>query len=484
MKKIVLSFIVLVAVAIQVFSQAYPATEIRAVWLTTNYNLDWPKNMFSVDAQKNELIQLLDELKGLHINMVLFQTRTNDEVLYRSQIEPMYRSVAKNYGGKAFDPLAFVIEECHKRGMECHAWLITYPLGSKNHIKSLGNASVVKKHPQLVTLYKNQWYLDPGNPKTDDYLLSIVKEIVTNYDVDGIHFDYIRYPANCTNFFDQSEYNRYGKSQPRDNWRRSNINRFVGKVYDWVKSVKPWVMISSSPVGRYRPLLDNPNDGWTAYNSVYQDPIQWLNSGKHDAIFPMMYYRDRLFYPYLNDWVGNSKGRFVVPGLGIYQIQELGWQQKDIIDQIEYSRTKNASGNAFFRTEHLLKHNRDIVHAMNNVYYRYPAKLPPMKWLSDTLPEPPYDLRAEKTASGFQLRWKVKNPTARLTFNVYRTKTDSLDLNNGVTLLATGIRQPVFTYLPPEDDQAYYYFITASDSFHNESNPCVPAFFWHSETIK
>ena len=320
MRKIFISFIVLITTAIQVYSQPCPATEIRAVWLTTNYNLDWPKNKLSVDAQKNELVQLLDELKNLNFNMVLFQTRTNGEVLYRSQIEPMYRSIAKNYGGEAFDPLAFVVEECHKRGMECHAWLITYPLGSRNHVKNLGNASVVKKHPQLVTFYKNQWYLDPGNPKTDDYLLSIVKEIVTN--LDGIHFDIIRYQANCTNFFDQSEYNRYGKSEPRDNWRRSNINRFVGKVYDWVKSIKPWVMISSSPVGRYRPLLHNPNDGWTAYNNVYQDPIQWLNEGKHDAIFPMMYYRDKLFYPYLNDWVENSKGRFVVPGLGVYQIQE------------------------------------------------------------------------------------------------------------------------------------------------------------------
>jgi uncharacterized lipoprotein YddW (UPF0748 family) len=368
--------------------------------------------------------------------------------------------------------------------MECHAWLITYPLGSRNHVKNLGNASVVKKHPQLVTLYKNQWYLDPGNPKTDDYLLSIVKEIVTNYDVDGIHFDYIRYPANCTNFFDQSEYNRYGKSEPRDTWRRSTLNRFVGKVYDRVKSIKPWVMISSSPVGRYRPLLHNPNDGWTAYNNVYQDPIQWLNEGKHDAIFPMMYYRDKLFYPYLNDWVENSKGRFVVPGLGVYQIQELGWQHKDIIDQMEYTRKKSASGNAFFRTEHLLNYNRDLFHEINNVYYRYPAKLPPMTWLSDTLPDPPHDLRAEKTANEFQLRWKVKNPAARITYNVYRTKTDNPDFNDGSTLLATGLRQPVFTYCPPEDDQAYYYFITVSDSFHNESKPCVPAFFWHSETVK
>lgn len=484
MRKISISFIVLITTAIQVCSQPCPATEIRAVWLTTNYNLDWPKNKLSVDAQKNELVQLLDELKNLNFNMVLFQTRTNGEVLYRSQIEPMYRSIAKNYGGEAFDPLAFVVKECHKRGMECHAWLITYPLGSRNHVKNLGNASVVKKHPQLVTFYKNQWYLDPGNPKTDDYLLSIVKEIVTNYDVDGIHFDYIRYPANCTNFFDQSEYNRYGKSEPRDNWRRSNINRFVGKVYDRVKSIKPWVMISSSPVGRYRPLLHNPNDGWTAYNNVYQDPIQWLNEGKHDAIFPMMYYRNKLFYPYLNDWVENSKGRFVVPGLGIYQIQELGWQHKDIIDQMEYTRKKSASGNAFFRTEHLLNYNRDLFHEINNVYYRYPAKLPPMTWLSDTLPDPPHDLRAEKTANEFQLRWKVKNPAARITYNVYRTKTDNPDFNDGSTLLATGLRQPVFTYCPPEDDQAYYYFITVSDSFHNESKPCVPAFFWHSETVK
>ncbi|MDD3789052.1 MAG: family 10 glycosylhydrolase [Petrimonas sp.] len=484
MNKIYGLLIVFLLTTISVFSQKYPATEIRAVWLTTNYNLDWPRNKTSVEAQKTELIRMLDELKKHNFNTVLFQTRNSGEVLYRSKIEPMYSSVATSYGKDSFDPLGFMVEECHKRGMECHAWLVTYPLGGRRHQSSLGGASVVKKHRDIVTLYKGAWFLDPGNPRTDDYLLSIVKEIVNNYDVDGVHFDYIRYPDRAKDFTDLSSYRKYGKGQNREDWRRQNINMFVAKVYDWVKSAKPWVMVSSSPLGRYKPVYPNPNDTWTAYYSVYQDAAQWMKAGKHDAVFPMMYYRDQLFYPYLDEWLKNSNGRFVVPGLGIYQIQELGWLRSEITDQIEYSRDKGAAGNAFFRTEHVLRYNRSILNAMEDNYYKYPAKMPAMTWLSEKKPDSPYDLTAEQVAADFQLRWKIKDAKPRVTYNVYRTESDSLDMKNGANLLATGLHEPVYMYRPPLDDKAYYYFITVSDPFHNESVPTVPAFFWHSETKK
>jgi uncharacterized lipoprotein YddW (UPF0748 family) len=485
MNKIYIFLIVYLLIAINVFSQKYPATEIRAVWLTTNYNLDWPHSKSSAEAQKRELRDILDNLKKNNFNTILFQTRNCGEVLYKSNIEPMYGSIAQSsYGKEFFDPLKFVVDECHKRGMECHAWLITYPLGSRKHQNSLGSASVVKKHRNIVTLYKNGWYLDPGNPSTDDYLLSIINEIVSNYDVDGIHFDYIRYPDRAVKFTDNVSYRRYGQGQDRDDWRRENINRFVGKAYDLVKKLKPWVMVSSSPLGRYKPVYLNPNDSWTAYYSVYQDPVEWLKNGKHDAIFPMMYYRDRLFYPYLDEWLKNSNGRIVAPGLGIYQIQELGWFQNDITDQIEYSRNKGASGNAFFRAAHVLNYNPYILNKLSDQYYKYPAKMPPMTWLSKAIPDAPYDLTAEKVAADFQLRWQVNDPHKRLTFNVYRCKSDSLDMNDGANLLATGLHEPVFMYQPPEDDTAYYYFVTASDSFHNESSATIPAFFWHSKTEK
>jgi len=484
MNRIYALFLFILLSILSVYSKEYPATEIRAVWLTTNYNLDWPRNKVSVEAQKRELIAILEDLKQLNINTVIFQTRTSGEVLYKSRIEPMYPSIAKGKGSESFDPLEFVIEECHKRGMTCHAWLITYPLGSQSHVSKLGNTSVVKRHRDLVTLYKNQWYLDPGNPKTDDYLISIVKEIIENYDVDGIHFDYIRYPDRATNFTDKTTFKRFGNGHKIDDWRRGNINRFVAKVYDTVKKEKPWVMVSSSPLGRYKPLVSNPNDGWTAYNSVYQDPVQWLEAGKHDAIFPMMYYKERLFYPYADEWKKHDNGRFIVPGLGIYQIQELGWLRKEILNQIEYSREIGAIGNAFFRVEHVLNHNQSILTALKDTYYKYPSKLPPMTWLSDTIPSAPYDLTAEKVAADFQLRWKIDKKDKRITYNVYKSETDSLDSNNGTTLLATGLKDPVYMYNPITDDKAYYYFVTVSDSFHNESETAIPAFFWHSEIEK
>ncbi|MDD2476718.1 MAG: family 10 glycosylhydrolase [Dysgonamonadaceae bacterium] len=224
----------------QVFANDPPATEVRAVWLTTNYGLDWPKNRTDIDIQKKELISILDDLKKYNFNTILFQVRARGEVLYRSVIEPMSSFIATpTYGQESFDPLAFAIEECHKRGLACHAWIVTYPLGSNRHVQDLGNQSVIRKNPSIAVKYKNGWFLDPGNPQTDDYLLSIVNEVVTNYDVDGVHFDYIRYPDQSTRFPDRTTFNKYGKGKTIANWRRENINRFVTKMYDSVKKIKP-----------------------------------------------------------------------------------------------------------------------------------------------------------------------------------------------------------------------------------------------------
>jgi len=265
-------------------------------------------------------------------------------VFYDSRIEPMSSMVVSGGRGSAkFDPLAFAVEQCHKRGLECHAWIVTYPLGGDRHVKSLGAASVVKKNPSIAKKFKGEWFLDPGNPKTDDYLLSIVEEVVTNYDVDGIHFDYIRYPDNRGLFPDDGMYRIYGKGKTRADWRRDNITRFVEKAYNKVKTIKPWIQVSSSPLGRYR-ALGAQGHGWTAFETVYQDAAKWMKVGIHDAIYPMMYYKDQLFYPYVDDWVNYRNGRILVPGLGAYQMIELGWSRQDILNQLDYTRRKMLMG--------------------------------------------------------------------------------------------------------------------------------------------
>lgn len=463
---------------------AIPAIEVRAVWLTTNYGLDWPINKMSADVQKQELITILDNLKQHNFNTVMFQVRAKGEVFYQSEIEPMASVIVpQSFGKSKFDPLAFAVEECHKRGLECHAWLVTYPLGRDKHVKSLGQNSVTKKNPSIAKKYKEEWFLDPGNPRTDDYLLALVKEIVLNYDVDGIHFDYIRYPDDTRKFPDASTYLMYGKGKSLQEWRRDNITRFVTRTYDWVKKEKPWVQVSSSPLGRYR-ALGGIGSGWTALEAVYQDAGKWMKTGKHDAIYPMMYYKENLFYPFVDDWILQGNNRIVVPGLGAYQMIELGWSRQDITNQIDYTRRKPVSGQAFFRTDNVLSNTKGILNALKE-YYKYPAKLPPMTWLSDAKPNAPYNLTAEKLPNGiFQLKWDAKNKKSDVTYNVYRCETDSFDLNNAENLLAVGLRQPVFEYNAFENDKAYYYFVTVSNAYHNESEMCIPAFFFHSDIIK
>jgi uncharacterized lipoprotein YddW (UPF0748 family) len=459
-----------------------PATEVRAVWLTTNYGLDWPRNRTSVEAQKQELREMLDGLQALRFNTVFFQVRVRGEVFYPSKFEPMSSLIATARKGEPpFDPLLFAVEECHKRGMEMHAWLVTYPLGNEKHVKGLGEQSVIRNNPSLVKRFKREWFLDPGNPRTDDYLLALILEVVDNYDVDGIHFDYIRYPDNRGRFPDDGMYRLYGKGKTREDWRRDNITRFVTKAYDEVKKRKPWVQVSSALLGRYR-VLGGVGHGWTAYETVYQDVGRWMSDGKHDAIYPMMYYKDQLFYPFVDDWVDQANQRIVVPGLGAYQMIELGWPLQDILDQVEHTREQEVQGQAYFRAEHVLSNTKGLLTALQQ-YYRYPAKLPPMEWLSDSVPSSPRDLRAERTPVGeFELAWEEEE--GRITYNVYRCETDSLDRNDGSKLLATGVRGNNIKLLVPNDDRAFYYYVTASNAYHNESKPCVPAFFYHSDTEK
>ncbi|MDR1518414.1 MAG: family 10 glycosylhydrolase, partial [Dysgonamonadaceae bacterium] len=438
MSKKQLLFVVFFLGTMRLAAHEYPATEVRAVWLTTNYGLDWPHNRTDIVAQKRELISILDDLKKYHFNTVFFQTRARGEVFYRSKVEPM-SSVIAGGGDDAFDPLAFAVEECHKRGMECHAWLVTYPLGKNSFVKSLGANSVTKKNPSIAKQFKGEWFLDPGNPNTDTYLLSMVKEIVSNYDVDGIQFDYVRYPDNKGSFPDADSYRLYGRGRKSlDDWRRDNITRFVTSAYDWVKSVKPWVQVSSSPLGRYREI-DGRGKGWTAYETVYQDAGRWLQMGKHDALYPMMYYKGALFFPYADDWQANANKRIVAPGLGAFQMLELDWAKQDIVDQIDYTRRKKMSGQAFFRAQNILSNTKGILFTLND-YYNFPAKLPPMTWLSDSIPGTVDDLRAEKVRGHFQLKWNVDNgENERITFNVYRCETDDFDTSKGENLLAVGL---------------------------------------------
>ncbi len=470
-----------------------PKTEIRAVWLTTIYGLDWPSRPATtaagVSAQQEELCAILDKLEAANFNTIFLQVRLRGDVIYRSSIEPASRTFSGRYGAlPPYDPLAYAIEECHKRGMECHAWFVTFPVGTDKTVREQGALSVVKKKPRLVKRHKGEWYLDPGLPETTDYLLSMVRELVAGYDIDGIHFDYIRYPEYAHTFPDKNVYAQYGKGQTLPNWRRENINRLVARLYDGVKELKPWVQVSSSPLGKYNRIERVPNAGWTAYESVYQDPKRWMAQEKQDMIVPMMYYLHDDFFPFVDNWVENSNGRLVVPGLGVYRMEqnEANWSVSDITDQIDYSRIYGTAGCAFFRTAQVMENRKGLYDQLKDNYYRYPALLPPLPWLNDSIPAAPAEIRVERDGNELKLSWdKPATESQSLTYTVYYSLTDSINMNAASSLLATHVRTTGLTLpITPGTERGYTFRITSSNRYHIESLPSPETYYYQSEYRK
>ncbi len=471
----------------------YPKKEVRAVWLTTVYGLDWPQRVAASEdsrkAQQEAVCGMLDRLQEANFNTVFFQVRMRGDVAYRSDIEPASAVFSGKYGRlPGYDPLAFMVAECHKRGLECHAWFVTFPVGSDKIVQEQGRLSIVKRHPELCKHHKGEWFLDPGVPGTADYILKLVKEIVNGYDIDGIHFDYIRYPEAARSFPDKITYRKYGRKMRLEDWRRQNINQMVYRIYDWVKLVKPWVQVSSSPLGKYNRIPRVPNAGWTAYESVYQDAAQWLLAGKQDMIVPMMYYLHENFFPFVDNWVENANGRMIVPGLGAYRLlkEEADWTLTDLTDQIDYSRYFGGAGCSFFRCGNILSDEKGVYTELRDNYYRYPAQLPPLTWLNDSMPSAPEEIRVERLENELKLSWeKPAGEKQDLTYTVYYSLTDSIDTSSAQQMLATNIHGTEL-YLPvsPHREQGYLFVITSSTRYHIESLPSRETYYYLSKYIK
>jgi uncharacterized lipoprotein YddW (UPF0748 family) len=414
------------------------------VWLTTVENLDWPKTKIrrkaDIGVQKSELVAMLDSLKRLNVNTVLLQTRLRGNVIYPSKIEP-FAHVLTGVEGRdpGYDPLAFAIEECHKRGMQLHAWIVTMPLGTDEHVSRQGSLALSRKKKNLCTHYTGQWYMEPGNPGTAEHITGIVKEIVSNYNVDGIHLDYIRYPDRTTGYPDASLYRKYGKGQSLASWRRGNITRVVNAVYGAVKELKPWVRVSCSPLGKYDTLSRYSSRGWDAYNSVYQAAQEWVRDGVMDILFPMLYFEGNNFYPFVLDWLENSSGRHIVPGIGIYRLlpEYGGWRDVEVERQLRTSRSAGCAGTGMFRAEHMLGIGKTVYASV----YTEPALVPPMTWAS-AAPASPAGFVANRDVSGVSLEWNAVTVPGNfpcMRYNVYMAIGDTVDTGDISNLFASDV---------------------------------------------
>jgi uncharacterized lipoprotein YddW (UPF0748 family) len=435
MQRSTVLLIIVILLVTKSFSQ--PKQEIRAVWLTTNYNLDWPKTSGS-SAQKAELISILNKLQAANFNTIYLQVRSRGDLLYPSTKEPWAICLTGTLGGNpGYDPLQFAIEECRKRGMELHAWWNVYKVWPSATLPPNTNPQhILLKYPGYVRKYisgsSTEWWLDPGLPEVRNYLVNTLMELVRNYDLDGIHFDFIRYPGKL--FSDTATYQQYGQGMNWEDWRRVNINTFVTQVYDSVQVVKPRVKVGSAPIGIYTNIPGAT--GWQSYYDIYQDSKRWVLLGKHDYLAPQTYWAigSNQNYAALAEWWVNNvgknntlKGRHLYLASAIYNLagSELNWPASEILNQIDTGRYFGTHGQSYFRTDMLTTNLKSIYDLIKSNKYKFPANIYSMPWKDSIKAGTPNNLTITTTDSlTFTLRWKkslvASDGDTAIYYNVYQ----------------------------------------------------------------
>ena len=431
--------------------------EVRAVWIATIGGIDWPRT-HTTAAQQRELIATLDQLQRAGVNTVLIQARVRASTIYPSDIEPFDQCITGRFGQKpGYDPLRFAVDECHRRGMECHAWIVTIPIGKTSETRF---KEFKRRQPQLAKTVGQEGFMDPENPRTGDYLANICAEVTRRYDIDGIHLDYIRYPETWKL--------RISRQQARQ-----NITSIVSKINRAVKSLKPWVKLSCSPIGKSADLSRYKSGGWNAYNAVCQDAQGWLRDGLMDQLYPMMYFRGNNFYPFALDWQERSYGRTIVAGLGIYFLSptEGKWTLDDVTREMHFVRD-NGIGHCYFRSKFLTDNTRGI-YSFAKKFDETPALIPPMTWAWNQAPTAPTRLNVSRSSSTDRLSWSGaldRSGAPYLLYNVYAALTPDIDTREPRNLIATRITASQLT-VPHTSGRTVYYAVCALDRYGNESLP-------------
>ncbi len=379
--------------------QAQPQYEFRGVWIATVMNIDWPPQNASVEAQKAEYIRQLDLHQQNGMNAVIVQIRPSGDAFYPSPYEPWSQWLS-GIQGKApapfYDPLAFMIKEAHKRGMEFHAWLNPYRAEFTVGKSSISPENNIRKNPDWYLTYGTTRYFNPSNVQVQQFVIDVIRDIVKRYDVDAIHMDdyFYPYPIAGKTFPDDYAYQRSGTYLSKSDWRRSNVDSIIKNINVAIKQIKPYVKFGISPFSVWRNLKDDTQGsdtkaGITNYDDLYADILLWLRKGWIDYVTPQLYreINDPLiaFEKMVNWWSAHSFGRHVYIGHGIYRALEnnANWKKSSQLpDQIKLTRyTPGIDGSVYYSSKIFKANPNGWNDSLRNNYYRVPAKVPVMPWL-------------------------------------------------------------------------------------------------------
>lgn len=406
--------------------QVNPKREFRGVWVSTIHNIDWPpKKGLWKQAQKDAFIDLLDQHQKAGINAIIFQVRPASDAFYKSKNEPWSEWLSGVQGDKpSFDPLKFVVTECHKRNMELHAWFNPFRAFAKGQ-GSLSTKHISHRHGDWLVSYHHGKYINPGIPEARQYLVQEIMGVVEKYDIDGVHFDdyFYPYPVNGQPFEDSLTYAKYNDGiTDKGDWRRSNINNFIKTLHANIVSEKPHVKFGVSPFGVWRNKKDDETGSDTyasipSYDSIYADTRKWLDEGWIDYIAPQIYWSTKFkpasFSVLIPWWAENGADRHVYIGHAVYKINNnydsTWYDPEEMSNQIKMVRSypDKIHGSIYFRSKFLNQNPAGINQKLEDEFYAQPALMPTMFWKDAIPPNPPRKVKVKEDIDGIAIKWKT-----------------------------------------------------------------------------
>lgn len=498
MKKTLLMAITLLMASVLV-GQDYKKYEMRAVWIASVANIDWPSREAVLNSrmQKQEMLAMLDYLEANKINAVVFQIRPTADAFYPSELEPWSHWLTGTQGQKPepfYDPLQFVIEEAHARCIDVHVWLNPYRVTNSADLSVLSKDHLFYKKPELFLKYGDKWYFDPALDETRAFLNKVVADLVSHYDIDAIHFDDYFYPYRVKgqDFPDDKSF----KENPRgftnkDDWRRNNVDMVIAELQQTIKSIKPWVEFGISPFGVWRnkandPMGSDTKAGVQNYDDLYADILKWLREGTIDYVVPQLYWeigKKVADYEILAKWWSdNSYGKNLYIGLYASQLGNkkvaAAWTKpNELARQLELNkRHKEIDGAVYFSAKGFMQNPLGLCDSLQQNFYKYPALCPINRNIEGDASAQPQNLRVIKDGHDVFLWWDTVNEdggcaTAYYVVYAFKGKTVG-DMENPANILCRTTDNCLdLNQLGQAFKGTYTFVVTTVNKFKHESVP-------------
>lgn len=490
--------IVALLVSLALSARNYPKREMRAVWIATVANIDWPsKPGLSVNMQKEEMMELLDLAKEYHLNTVIFQVRPATDAFFPSDMEPWSQWLTGEQGKAPdpfYDPLQFAIDECRKRGLELHLWLNPYRAVVDTAKASIAENHPINQHPEWFVTYGKARYFNPGLPETRNHVAAVVADLLRRYDVDALHFDDYFYPYRIAGqeFPDQDAFEKYPRGfspDQKEDWRRDNVDLIIKQLHDTIKAVRPTVAFGISPFGVWRNQSDDPRGsatkaGQTNYDDLYANILRWQQEGWIDYVTPQLYWhigKEVADYAILADWWSkNALGCRLYIGQAFYRInrkaKDRQWRSsRQIIKQIQLNRTiPNIDGSMFFSAKSLRSNPLKLKEKLLRGPFRYEALPPVNQRVQQITSGVPQNTQMEVKDNTIHLSWNPgRNNRAFVIYKFRKGKPANTENPENIFLI-TGEHECTIKISRETNPDKYYFVISALSPTNMES---VPQFF-------